>query len=84
MTSEEAIKYGTDWLKDEYLDAKDRAFIKTAIKALEQEPLTDEEQRIFLAAMRREEKICKKEDNLADLVLVCGRIKRKVRAALWQ
>ena len=39
MTREEAKNYGTEWLKDEYLDAKDRAFIKMAIEALEkQEP----------------------------------------------
>lgn len=51
------------------------------------EPLTDIEQRIFLAAMGREKEICKKEDkwdNRANLVLVCGRITSKVRAALWQ
>jgi len=38
MTREEAIKYGIEWLKDEYLDAKDRAFIKIALEVLEQEP----------------------------------------------
>lgn len=38
MTREEAIKYGIEWLKDECLDAKDRAFIKIALEALEQEP----------------------------------------------
>ena len=41
MTKGEAIKYGTEWLKDEYLDAKDRAFIKIALEALEQEPSGD-------------------------------------------
>ena len=40
MTREEAIKYGVEWLKDEYLDAKDEAFIKIALEALEQEPKT--------------------------------------------
>lgn len=40
MTREEAIKYGIEWLKDEYLDAKDGAFIKIALEALEQEPKT--------------------------------------------
>ena len=41
MTREEAIKYGTAWLKDEYLDEKRRAFIKKAIEALEQESSVD-------------------------------------------
>jgi hypothetical protein len=34
MTREEAIKYGTLWLRDEYLDVKDEAFIKIALEAL--------------------------------------------------
>ena len=38
MTRKEAIEYGEEWLKDEYLDAKDRAFIKIALEALKQEP----------------------------------------------
>lgn len=42
MTKEEAIKYGIEWLKDEYLDAKDGAFIKIALEALEQEPIAQE------------------------------------------
>lgn len=41
MTREEAIKYGTAWLKDEYLYAKDGAFIKMAIEALKQEDILD-------------------------------------------
>ena len=54
------------------------------------EPLTDKEQRIFLAAMGREEKVCKEvdaemtrepyEDSLAR---VCHEITRKVKGALW-
>lgn len=53
------------------------------------EPLTYGEQRIFLSAMRREEKICKEfDDNIfscyADsLVRVCHEITRKVKGALW-
>ena len=35
MTKAEAIKYGTAWLKDEYLDAKDYAFLKIALEALD-------------------------------------------------
>jgi len=41
MTNEEAVKYGTEWLKDECLDARDGAFIKMALEALRQEPCED-------------------------------------------
>jgi len=41
MTREEAIKYGTEWLKDEYLDTKDRTFIKIALESLDQKPCED-------------------------------------------
>ena len=37
---ERAIKYGIEWLEDEYLDARDRAFIEIALEALEQMPVT--------------------------------------------
>lgn len=56
------------------------------------ESLTDKEQRIFLAAMGREEKICKKvDDEYGDfrepykdsLVRICHEIIRKVKGALW-
>ena len=59
------------------------------------EQFTDEEQRIFLAAMGREEKVCKQvdeeyrdcrepyEDSLVNLVRVCHEIIRKVKGALW-
>lgn len=57
------------------------------------EPLTDREQRIFLAAMSREKEVCKEVDyQLSDvrepyedtLVSVCKEIERKVKAALWK
>lgn len=62
-----------------------------AIESLSQDPLTDKEQRIFLAAMSREEKVCKevdaeypyKEPYEDSLVSVCRSIERKVRKALW-
>lgn len=63
-----------------------------AVKALRAEiasnvePLTDTEQRIFLSAMIREEKICKEvceEDGDVDLVRICRIIQRKVKKALW-
>ena len=56
------------------------------------EPLTDKEQRIFLAAMSREEKVCKQVDEEFrdcrepyedSLVRTCHEIIRKVKGALW-
>lgn len=55
------------------------------------EQLTDKEQRIFLAAMGREEEVCKQVDEECcrepyedSLVRVCREIIRKVKAALWE
>ena len=56
------------------------------------EQLTDKEQRIFLAAMGREEKVCKEVDEghrqfrepyEDTLVSICHEITRKVKGALW-
>ena len=54
------------------------------------EPLTDAEQRIFLAAMERELEVCEeidceatREGHEAKLVKICKEIKRKVMGALW-
>ena len=54
------------------------------------EPLTDKEQRIFLAAMERERKVCKEVDDQYThepyevlLTKVCSEIERKVKKALW-
>ena len=56
------------------------------------EPLTDKEQRIFLAAMEREMKVCKQVDEEwrdcrepyeDTLVHVCREIERKVKGVLW-
>ena len=54
------------------------------------EHLTDKEQRIFLAAMGREEKVCEEVDRNYvrepyedSLVRVCKEIRRKVKGALW-
>lgn len=58
-----------------------------AIAALIQEPLTDKEQRIFLAAMTKEEKVCKEvcsDGDGVDLVKVCHEIERKVKKALFE
>jgi hypothetical protein len=60
--------------------------------SVQQEPLTDKEQRIFLAAMGREEKVCKQVDNECkyfippyelSLEKVCKEITRKVKKTLW-
>lgn len=52
------------------------------------EPLTYNEQLIFLSAMSREEEICKNLDKEPDassfLIPICKEIVRKVKAALWQ
>ena len=54
------------------------------------EPLTDKEQRIFLAAMEREKKVCEEIDRNYvrepyedSLMQVCREIIRKVKGALW-
>ncbi len=66
--------------------------IKMAREALANisDPLNDSEQRIFLAAMKREEIICKGVDEeykeLSDgiaLVPICKEVERKVKKALW-
>lgn len=60
------------------------------LPSAEPEPLTDKEQRIFLAAMAREEKVCKEADRNytrapyeESLMSICKSIKRKVKDALW-
>ena len=59
---------------------------------IQPESLTDKEQRIFLAAMGREEKVCKQVDAECrdcrepyedSLVSTCHEITRKVKGALW-
>ena len=67
--------------------------VEKAIKQLpsaQPEPLTDKEQRIFLAAMGREEKVCEEVDRNHvrepyedSLMSICREIKRKVKGALW-
>ena len=64
-----------------------------AFASAQPEPLTDKEQRIFLAAMGREEKVCKQVDEGCrdcgepyedSLVWACHEIMRKVKKALWE
>lgn len=86
-----------DDLEDEVMSDKDKLLLevnKAICNNLKALKLTDTEQRIFLAAMGREENACKKvEEDLMvvchseevgeDLVAVCHSIKRKVKGALW-
>ena len=62
----------------------------TRVPSAQPEPLTDKEQRIFLAAMDREEEVCKEVDRKYvrepyedSLVRICHEIIRKVKGALW-
>ena len=64
----------------------------SGIPPAEPEQLTDKEQRIFLAAMGREEKVCKQVDEECrdcrepyedSLVKTCHDIIRKVKDVLW-
>lgn len=74
---------------DEY-DARQILGDLEELPSAQPEPLTDKEQRIFLAAMGREEKICEEVDRNYvgepyedSLVSVCKEIERKVKGALW-
>lgn len=76
-----------------YCDGCDDVDVIKALPSAQPEPLTDKEQRIFLAAMGREEEVCKQTDEECrdcrepyedSLVWVCKEIVRKVKGALWQ
>ena len=86
----------TEWIKLFPMDLDpllSLAMVKIEnIPSAEPEPLTDKEQRIFLAAMGREEKVCKQVDAECrdcrkpykdSLVRTCHEIIRKVKGALW-
>ena len=89
--------FPVDPMKSEYAKgiACGAALAKTYVEQLpsaQPEPLTDKEQRIFLAAMGREEKVCKQVDEECrdcrepyedSLVRTCHEITRKVKGALW-
>jgi len=79
--------YGGSVLRDREIRAR-----FDVLPSAQPEPLTDKEQRIFLAAMGREEKVCKQVDEECrdcrepyedSLVRVCHEIARKVKGALW-
>lgn len=66
--------------------------ILSELPSAQPDQLTDKEQRIFLAAMGREEKVCKQVDDECrncrepyedSLVRTCHEITRKVKGALW-
>ena len=109
MTNQQAINLlkGLEQRLDDYCELNDegKTAFRMAIESLElfgnsehlpsaqPEQLTDKEQRIFLAAMGREEKVCKQVDEECrdcrepyedSLVRVCHEIIRKVKAALWK
>ena len=74
--------YGVNWARNTIAD----------LPSAQPEPLTDKEQRIFLAAMGREEEVCKEVDEECrncrepyedSLVRICHEITRKVKGALW-
>lgn len=69
---------------------KQVAFKDSGVKTAAVEVLTDQEKRIFLAAMGREEKVCaelddasKNDRDIVRLVPVCNAITRKVKDSLW-
>lgn len=77
--------------KEPFYSSMDLAVsLAQSIPSAQTEPLTDKEQRIFLAAMEREEKVCEEVDrNFVrepyedSLMRVCKEIRRKVKGALW-
>lgn len=98
MTYQEAIKTirelmretNDSWYEETYSMAIEA--LSCSEKPNESDLLTDKEQRIFLAAMGRERKVCKQmDDEWRDcrepyedsLVWVCNEIERKVKGALW-
>lgn len=100
ISRQQAIKDAKSWVA---VDGHERKLQRNVIEWLKNfpsatdnnvgtkiEPLTDKEQRIFLAAMGRERKVCKEVDDQYThepyevmLTKVCSEIERKVKAALW-
>lgn len=77
---------------DEYINYGDAVGEIEHLPSAQPEQLTDAEQRIFLKAIEREEKVCKKVDEEwgsgdeeceINLVHACHEIIRKVKGALW-
>lgn len=92
-------KFGVDercrivrWHKglEPYVHLRDVLTAIVNLPSVQLEKLTDKEQRIFLSAMGREEKVCEEVDRNYvrepyedSLMYVCKEIKRKVKGALW-
>ena len=101
ISRQAAIKYlmtNMNWYDEDGYESDDdykRECITELINGVpsaQPEQLTDKEQRIFLAAMGREEKVCKQVDEECrdcreayedSLVKTCHEIIRKVKGALW-
>jgi len=86
----ENIKKGATFPQRQWFDGMAQAqSILENLPSAQPEPLTDKEQRIFLAAMGREEKVCKQVDEECEceceisLVHICHEIIRKVKDVLW-
>lgn len=72
------------------LDRVDVRYVLLDLPSAQPEPLTDKEQRIFLAVMERMERVCEEVDKNSvrepyedSLVWVCKEVRRKVKDALW-
>jgi hypothetical protein len=77
---------------DRFAKLEELVWAINTVPSVQPEPLTDKEQRIFLAAMGREKAVCKQVDEECrdtrepyedSLVRVCKEIERKVKGALW-
>ena len=90
---DDAIDAVAEGLKRTFVEYRDVAEkMLNNVPSAQPEPFTDKEQRIFLAAMGREEKVCKQVDDECrdcrepyedSLVRTCHEITRKVKGALW-
>ena len=90
-----AIEALHTWFRDGFDEDRwwNSTHVLAAIEGLpsvQPEQLTDKEQRIFLAAMGREEEVCKEVDKghtreayEDSLMYICKEIMRKVKGALW-
>ena len=93
INSNGQLVHGANSKEDEPLyKAEDVYKVLNDMPSAQPESLTDKEQRIFLAAMGREEKVCKQVDEECrdcgeayedNLVKTCHEIIRKVKGALW-
>lgn len=89
ISRQQAIDAAQEWFDGLIVGSFDGLKKKLeAVPSAQPEPLTDKEQRIFLAAMSREEKVCKQVDEECrdcrepyedSLVWVCHEIMRKVK-----